>query len=215
VPATTSRQIRGASKVVRQLSTNTAHLIRRKFEIEHDQQPTNANLPSSSQDYISGNNPEKCVDSSDDDDDDEDDLDNDISEEKVLPSDLECILLETRAFEMLQDNLRLFLNPDPVERAVFESWPVIKSTSESVAIDYHIQWELLQFLDSEHANLQDLGKLLTVTGGSENAQALSCEDYITATWPSMGQFLLSTVQKFGYGEEDGESPFLFVLDYVM
>lgn len=109
-------------------------------------------------------------------------------------------LLKSNAFQMLQENLRLFLHPNEAERAVFEAWPIKKSNSDSIELEYHIYWDLHEFLDTMVSVDQKLGSMLTLTGGSQNAQASSCKDYLQQIWKDDGLLLLNIVEKYLAGE---------------
>jgi hypothetical protein len=186
-----------ASKVVRQFSTNTAHSIRRTLEETRGR--------SSERCYTDGIRPTEgsltvieIGQDSDSDSSDEENPDVDIREEEYgdepVPE-LEVALLGSKAFQMLRDNLRLFLRPEPVERAVFETWPIQHSRAELQFFVHEADWEIPKFLELNF-DKHPLGKILTLTGHDENAQAVSCEEYLRETWPETGLLLLEAVEKF-------------------
>jgi hypothetical protein len=197
-----------ASKVVRQFSTNTAHSIRRTLEESRGR--------SSEQSYIDGIQPTEGLltvieigQDSDSDNSDEENPDVDIREEEYgeepVPE-LEVALLESRAFQMLRDNLKLFLRPDPVERAIFETWPIQQPRTEVQGFVHEANWEIPKFLDLNF-DKHPLGKILTLTGHDENAQAVSCEEYLQETWPETGLLLLEAVEKFLLVGDEGRLSF--------
>ncbi|KAL2064681.1 hypothetical protein VTL71DRAFT_3819 [Oculimacula yallundae] len=114
----------------------------------------------------------------------------DISE----PLSLECTLTSSAAFRLLKENLSLFLNPDPVKRALFTTWPVIHSRSLPLTIQYHVSWFLTSFLRSHFSCEESLKNVLTITGQAPEYEARSCGDYLTDTWPEVGSLLLDALQ---------------------
>jgi hypothetical protein len=167
-----------ASTVVRHFSTNAAHSIRRVLEdkLKASSRPT-LNLPQE-------------IESSDEEDDRVED-----QEEESIP-DLELALYESNSLQMLRDNLRLFLSPDPAERAVFEAWPPDQSRSLPEELIHHIECELVSFLDTNYEQGQTLGQILTLSGQDDDAQASSCKEYLAENWPEAGPLLLEAIEKF-------------------
>lgn len=130
-----------------------------------------------------------------DDDDMYDVLDDKEGEGEEDPKNLELLLAKSVALQLLEENLRLFVHPDPVKRALFEIWPVIHHRSSPLPIEYDLEWEVPNFLRDFFPKGQELGKVLTVTGEAVNAQAQSCSDYLKQTWPEIGPSLLAALQR--------------------
>ncbi|KAH9208589.1 hypothetical protein DL95DRAFT_467569 [Leptodontidium sp. 2 PMI_412] len=129
-------------------------------------------------------------DESDDEDEDEGEGDDDWQEAVQL----EDILVSSEAFKLLKENFGLYLNPDPVKRALFRTWPVSHQRSNPLEIVYHAPWIIPSFLKSSFAGDQALKSFLTVSGSGLNAQAQSCGDYIAWSWPECGGLLLEAFQ---------------------
>jgi hypothetical protein len=203
-----SRLLRDASTVVRHFSTNAAHLIRRSLEDRFNESGRfKHNIPEieSSDD---GNDADDEHDKNDNVENNNELEDND--EEESIPG-LELALYESNAFQMLRDNLRLFLSPDPAERAVFEAWSPEQSRSLPDELIHHVEWELVRFLDTSYQKGQALGRILTLSGQDEDAQASTCEEYLKENWPEAGPLLLEAIEKFFTVRDDGkrffESPY--------
>jgi hypothetical protein len=185
-----SRLLRDASTVVRHFSTNAAHLIRRSLE----------NRINKSIEFIQNQSQE--IENFEDEDDADDEYDenenfedNDGLEEESIP-DLELALYESNSFQMLRDNLRLFLSPRPAERAVFEAWPPDQSRSLPDELIHHVEWELVRFLDTNYEQGQALGRILTLSGQDDDAQASTCKEYLTENWPEAGPLLLAAIEEY-------------------
>ncbi|KAG4432398.1 hypothetical protein IFR05_012127 [Cadophora sp. M221] len=89
-------------------------------------------------------------DESDDEDEYEGAGDNDWQEAVQL----EEILVSSEAFKLLKENFGLYLNPDPVKRALFRTWPVSHQRSNPLEIVYHAPWIIPSFLKSNFAEVQ-------------------------------------------------------------
>ena len=68
-------------------------------------------------------------------------------------------------------------------------------------------WDLVNFMksqyDSEKSSNNDLGQVITLTGYTQQAQAMTCENYIQQIWPGTGMCVLRTLQDpFGRCETD-------------
>ncbi|CZT13512.1 hypothetical protein WAI453_012463 [Rhynchosporium graminicola] len=113
---------------------------------------------------------------------------------------LETTLESSVAFQLLKENLTLFLNPEPVKKALFKSWPVLHSRSLPLMIQYRISWLLPSFLRSHYDQNQSLRDILTITGQAQNSEAQSCGDYLINLWPEVGTLLLDTVQSLINGD---------------
>lgn len=66
-----------------------------------------------------------------------------------------------------------------------------------------MEWEVPAFLESQFPKGQRLREIMTFTGGAINAQASSCRDYISTTWPEIGSFLLDALEEFFLNHKEG------------
>jgi hypothetical protein len=65
-------------------------------------------------------------------------------------------------------------------------------------INFDIDWDLPNFLRGQtYGTTWEIAveRAITVTGSSGNAQALSCVDYMSQTWPSSGREVVRVLQK--------------------
>jgi hypothetical protein len=116
--------------------------------------------------------------------------------------DLEHILALSIAFSLFKENMRLFVHPDPVQRALLRIWPLNHSRTSAFEISYEVEWEVEQFLGTCFVEGQPLGAILTLTGDAINAQAQSCREYMTRTWPKLGGLILDGLENLlRYGKE--------------
>ncbi|KAI1213921.1 uncharacterized protein F4807DRAFT_409721 [Annulohypoxylon truncatum] len=72
-------------------------------------------------------------------------------------------------------------------------------------ITYTLRWDILGFLDAQEYNLSAadaIAKAITLTGHHTDAQALSCRDYMTQTWPHTGCKTLEFLQEVLRGNGD-------------
>ena len=61
---------------------------------------------------------------------------------------------------------------------------------------YRCFWELPDTIYTQPESGQRLSQVITLTGTTENAQAATCEDFISQTWPKSGSFLLKAIEEF-------------------
>lgn len=68
----------------------------------------------------------------------------------------------------------------------------------------HLDWDLLLFLQEQEYPRDSLpgivGHVITVTGDSHCVQALSCEEYMTQTWPRMGAEFVKCLDELARGQ---------------
>jgi hypothetical protein len=62
-------------------------------------------------------------------------------------------------------------------------------------VQYDLEWEVQNFLATYFAKGQELGKLLIITGGSTDAQAQNCRNYLVQAWPDIDHILLDKLQE--------------------
>ncbi len=63
-------------------------------------------------------------------------------------------------------------------------------------IVYHCFWELPNTIRTQFESGQRLSQVMTLTGTTENAQAATCEDFISQFWPTSGSLLLKAIEEF-------------------
>ncbi|KAJ5364559.1 uncharacterized protein N7496_010272 [Penicillium cataractarum] len=113
------------------------------------------------------------------------------------------------SYEWLLSSLRreLFLAPakpnimESIRKKIITSLPSSHRLSrtlsaEAYTVTYVVKWNPLDFLD-EQGYQEEPGEALkgviTLTGSSEDAQALSCTQYLCQTWPSTGGHILQLI----------------------
>ena len=117
---------------------------------------------------------------------------------------MELLLNKSIALQLLEENLSLFIHPDPVRKALFKIWPVLLPRDSALGIEYGVEWDVPSSLATCFTGEQELGKVLTVTGGSFDAQAESCGDYLAQTWPEIGSLLLDGLHEILSHGQAGE-----------
>lgn len=120
-------------------------------------------------------------------------------DDNELPVDLSQLITFIETLGLCQtiiDIFRLSIHGDTVEEAILGIWPVCHPRSSAYAVEFEIQWEILEYLKTYFSLTQQLGDVLTITGDcgttgeSFNAQAISCRDYLSATWPAIASSLV-------------------------
>jgi hypothetical protein len=109
-------------------------------------------------------------------------------------------MTSSNAFRRFQEELRIFVFP------VMSSYirTIIRSSSKpvpengSIHIRCQARWNMLEFCEKELDGYTDILSLLTITGSSMSAQAISCERYTQETWGAAGVELLNGLV-FGLG----------------
>lgn len=61
----------------------------------------------------------------------------------------------------------------------------------SIHIRCQVRWEVLEFCEKELKEYTDLLSLLTLTGTTTSAQAITCEEHVKEAWGSAGSELLN------------------------
>jgi hypothetical protein len=186
VEATSPMMLKAAS-AVRRLARNAANLLRQSLErqapLASEKRLQNKLLPQ--------------ADHEEEEEDEDDDL-HEYREAGEEDPNLELFLSNSAALRLLEENIRLFVHPDPIGKALFKLWPVNHPRDSPLAIEYDLQWEVPDFLRDYFAEGQELSKVLTLTGEAINAQAMSCSDYLEQTWPVLGRVLLEGLQEALY-----------------
>lgn len=76
------------------------------------------------------------------------------------------------------------------------------SESNFVYVAYRCSWEVLHVLQDGYEPNQPLSGIVTLTGTLETAQAATCDEYITQTWPKAGPILLQAIDDALKGAQD-------------
>lgn len=69
-----------------------------------------------------------------------------------------------------------------------------KSDSDTITVDVEVSWELLKFVKEELKEDYDLDQVLSLSGHSGQAVALTCGEYMSKIWPETGQYILNMLQ---------------------
>jgi hypothetical protein len=198
--------------VVRRCAMNVANLTRKSLELVANTTFKDSGLQENSHQTIKSENGELEDPTEEGKDGDEDGLlenkeegeeDEDGDDDGLLENkeeveedskDLELLLSNSMALQMLKENLHLFVHPDPTKKALFQVWPITHPRDSALEITYSLEWEVPHFLATYFPKGQEVGKILTITGEAINAQAKSCGDYLVQTWPRVGPALLASLQ---------------------
>jgi hypothetical protein len=97
------------------------------------------------------------------------------------------------SYQLLYDELRLWVYPgngDYIRDTILTNAP---PGSDNLWIYCQVDWELVEYCQDELFGDTRLHQVLTITGSPKNAQASSCEDYVTQTWGYCGKQLLDAI----------------------
>ncbi|KAI1457381.1 hypothetical protein F4805DRAFT_457755 [Annulohypoxylon moriforme] len=85
-----------------------------------------------------------------------------------------------------------------IRRAIHQKSHISRSISpEYIRITYILDWDILLFLHAQEYDLPGadaVANVVTLTGSSVDAQALSCRDYLAQMWPHTGHKTLKLLQ---------------------
>jgi hypothetical protein len=59
---------------------------------------------------------------------------------------------------------------------------------------FHLQWDLVDYVQTQLDNIQQLRTVLTLSGDASNAEASTCLDYCETVWPIDGRALVDALQ---------------------
>ncbi|KAH6648607.1 hypothetical protein BKA67DRAFT_661569 [Truncatella angustata] len=124
------------------------------------------------------------------------------------------------SYEWLVSRLRrelLFSRADPdammeIGETINRSIPRANHVSrrkppQGANVIFAVDWDILRFLreqEYEEPNAEAIANAITLTGSCVDAQALSCSEYLSQTWPLTGSYILLLIQKL-LRSPDGES----------
>jgi hypothetical protein len=78
-----------------------------------------------------------------------------------------------------------------------------KASVEAYKVVYKIEWDLLAFVkEQEYTEEPDeaVEKAITLTGSANDAQALTCAQYLRQTWPSAGEHIIRLLKNVARSE---------------
>ena len=99
----------------------------------------------------------------------------------------------SKAFEYFRARVRRFIYHDQLTWIRSELISKFGS-SERHKIKFLVQWNLLEFCETELDGNKDLAQVLTISGFGKKAFATTCEDYINTFWPQNGARVLDALQ---------------------
>lgn len=102
---------------------------------------------------------------------------------------------------MLRKDFELFLQPNQVQRAVFDSWPSPSSWAQSAELIYTVLpgirgYVKSQFSEEGYKHVSILDKILTFVGTDKDAEAASCKEYLTRRWVAVGLCWVNVLEDF-------------------
>jgi hypothetical protein len=102
-------------------------------------------------------------------------------------------MTSSNAFRRFQEELRIFVFPmmNSYIRTIIRSSSKPVPENGSIHVRCQAQWNMLEFCEKELDGYTDIMPLLTITGSSMSAQAISCERYTRETWGAAGVELLN------------------------
>lgn len=80
-----------------------------------------------------------------------------------------------------------------IRESIREQISLEQNGSQVIKIEIWANWEISQFVENELSGVDDLRKVVTLTGSLQNAQMMSCEDYVAQTWGDGGLRFLDTL----------------------
>ena len=72
----------------------------------------------------------------------------------------------------------------------------ILKNEEQYRTSFDLTWEVLAFVQDHLGEAEKLSQVITLTGTPTNAQASTCEQYISESWPVLGPRLLVFIEDF-------------------
>ncbi|KAH6971155.1 hypothetical protein BKA56DRAFT_678283 [Ilyonectria sp. MPI-CAGE-AT-0026] len=128
------------------------------------------------------------------------------------------LILDTHAFRWLLARLRVEMRLVPTEPKSMEtiSQTIVSSLhpshvlsrelhSEEFKATFEIHWDLLRFLEQQQyttGHAEAVSKVITLTGSSQDAQVLTCAEYLAQTWPLTGDVMMQLIKDV-LDEKDG------------
>lgn len=131
-----------------------------------------------------------------------------------LPT-LRDYLVNSSAYDWLQDALSREIilqpaNPDirnGIRKATFSLLPPGRVSrfrdAQSYNVVFEMDWDPKSFVKGqgyEEPFSDAIGMAITLTGSSQDAQALTVDQYLSQTWPSIGKHIMRIIQEVLYGK---------------
>jgi hypothetical protein len=216
-----SREATQAAKAIRTFARNVAQSVRSTLELQQitkgsSESTTEADTIANTYQSLTSKTNQPGMVQMDSEASDEDEMEpvDDLDENAEQFKELEWLIVHSKAFEMFKERFNLFVHPGPARLAVFEAWPVTRSMSSQLLIAYDVEWDLEAFIAEHVKDLQKIGDLVTLTGDSVNAEALSSREYLSRTWPVAGPVLLRGIEELLLKSENTPGKELRIEDEV-
>lgn len=97
---------------------------------------------------------------------------------------MSCRLVEPRSVENIAQRIALLVPPTVI------------SNRELRTVLYELDWDLRGFIQRQYPGEKPsfvVERIITLTGSSRDAQALTCAQYLDQTWPMTGQITLQLI----------------------
>lgn len=109
-----------------------------------------------------------------------------------LFSEAHVILRQNGAFVWLIEKFKVALNTTCFGINLVDSL-IVLSPTVSQTLSIQLEWSIQDFLDEQYCDLEDnvrLGDIITLSGLIDEAQAMTCNEYMQQIWPSTGSVTL-------------------------
>jgi len=112
---------------------------------------------------------------------------------------LTLCLTTSEAYHQFQENLWKFTYPSMgtyIRSVLAPQIPDLTSRGlEPIcSIVVNVTWQVAEFILDQCKSFDNLNDILTLTGSSNRCQALSCQDYMSQTWPNTGRNILDLIK---------------------
>ncbi|CAD6447404.1 9cb629bc-3ff6-47b6-a860-8eeed4fb7b72 [Sclerotinia trifoliorum] len=98
------------------------------------------------------------------------------------------------SWKLFLEDFRLSLNPNQVERALCDIWPINIPRDMQNRISYVVRWEIPNYIIRNFPSGQSLGEILTLTGDTAGSIAQSCREYLQSNFHKIGLYVLEAVE---------------------
>ncbi|KAF5642474.1 nucleoside phosphorylase [Fusarium tjaetaba] len=106
-----------------------------------------------------------------------------------LQRNMDSALEEPTAIRLIRDQLLSSVpSPQRISRSV---------SSESCSVLFDLDWDILEFFDSQEYSKppeEVLSAVITLTGSASDAQASNCAQFLEQTWPNTGDMILQLMR---------------------
>ncbi|PMD40857.1 hypothetical protein L207DRAFT_346681 [Hyaloscypha variabilis F] len=104
------------------------------------------------------------------------------------------LVVSSMSFGRFKESFDLCMNPDPARSAVLQQWPKPSSKTSLQLLSYDVEWDLEHFVETHVKDPTRIGDLITLTGESVDAEAISTREYLMWAWPIIGNLLLEGIE---------------------